>query len=88
MMISAIVAVALGVVPVNESKAPQLVNVDEAKIASQIGRYRQYQGRDGKTHVRGFDRLGRSYDLSIDSKGHVTGEAGNLYVTFDVADPA
>ncbi|HLO21438.1 MAG TPA: hypothetical protein VK192_13195 [Sphingomicrobium sp.] len=88
MMISAIVAVALGVTPVNESTAPQLVRVDEAKIAAQIGRYRQSQGKDGKTHVRGFDRLGRSYDIAIDSKGHVTGEVGNLYVTFDVADPA
>lgn len=88
MMINAIVAVALGVAPVNETKAPQLVQIDEAKIAAQIGRYRLSQGKDGKTHVRGFDRLGRSYDLAIDSKGHVTGEAGNLYVTFDVADPA
>ncbi len=88
MLISAIVAVALGVVPVNESKVPQLVQVDEAKIADQIGRYRQFQGRDGKTHVRGFDRLGQWYDLAIDSKGHVAGEVGNLYVTFDVADPA
>ena len=88
MMISAIVAVALGVAPVNETKVPQLVSVNETKIAAQIGRYRQTVGRDGKTHVRGFDRLGRSYDLAIDSKGHVTGEVGNLYVTFDVADPA
>ena len=29
-----------------------------------------------------------TYDLAIDSKGHVTGEVGDLYVTFDVADPA
>ncbi|HVU29586.1 MAG TPA: hypothetical protein VHE36_04215 [Sphingomicrobium sp.] len=88
MMISAIVAVALGVAPVNETKAPQLVKFDEAKIAAQVGRYRQSVGRDGKTHVRGFDRLGRSYDLAIDGKGHVTGEVGDFYVTFDVADPA
>jgi hypothetical protein len=88
MMISAIVAVALGVTPVKESNTPQIVQVNEAKIAAQIGRYRQFLGKDGKTHVRGFDRLGRSYDLAIDSRGHVTGEVGNLYVTFDVADPA
>ncbi|MFL6736130.1 MAG: hypothetical protein ACJ8F4_03605 [Sphingomonas sp.] len=88
MMISAIVAVALGVTPVNESKEPQLIVVDEAKIAARIGRYKQFTGKDGKTHVRGFDRLGHSYDLAIDSKGHVTGEAGDLYVVFDVADPA
>lgn len=88
MMISAIVAVALGVAPVNESKLPQLVTIDETKIASQIGRYKQSAGKDGKMHVRGYDRLGRAYDLAIDSNGHVSGEVGNLYVTFDVADPA
>ena len=87
MMISAIVAVALGLTPVTESKSPQLVRVDE-KIAAQIGKYKQFEGKDGKTHVRGFDRLGRSYDLSIDAAGHVTGQAGSWDVSFDVADAA
>ena len=87
MMISAIVAVALGLTPVPESKSPQLVRVDD-KIAAQIGKYRQFTGKDGKTHVRGFDRLGRSYDLAIDSHGHVTGLAGSWEVSFDTADAA
>ena len=88
MLISTIVAVALGVTPVQESKAPQLVQVDEARIAAQVGRYKQSQGKDGKTHVRGFDRLGRPYDLAIDANGHVDGRVGNWNVTFDVHDPA
>lgn len=87
MMMSAVVAVALGLVPVKESSAPQLVTVDD-KLTSQIGRYRQSVGKDGKTHIRGFDRLGRAYDLAIDGKGHVFGEVGNWEVTFDVADPS
>ena len=88
MIITSVVAVALGLTPVRESKSPQLVQVDEAKIAAQIGRYTQEVGRDGRTHVRGFDRLGRAYDLAIDSKGHVDGEVGVWNVSFDVKDAA
>lgn len=87
MMMSAVVAVALGLTPVTESKSPQLVQVDD-RIAAKVGRYKQFTGKDGKTHVRGFDRLGRAYDLAIDSKGHVQGDVGNWYVTFDVRDAA
>ena len=88
MIIGAVVAVALGLTPVTESKSPQVVRVDEAKIAAGIGRYQQYAGKDGMTHVRGFDRLGRAYNLTIDSKGHVQGQVGNMDVTFEVADAA
>ena len=88
MIITTVVAVALGLAPIKESKAPQLVQIDEAKIAAQIGRYTQEIGRDGKTHVRGCDRLGRTYDLAIDSKGHVQGDVGAWYVTFEVKEAA
>jgi hypothetical protein len=88
MIIGTVVAVALGLTPVKESKSPQLVQVDEAKIAAEIGRYTQSVGKDGKTHIRGFDRLGRAYDLTIDANGHVQGDAGAWYVSFDVKDAA
>jgi hypothetical protein len=88
MMMSAVVAVALGLTPVKESALPQVVTIDEARITRAIGKYEQFVGKDGKTHVRGFDRLGRAYDLAIDANGHVTGEVGSWDVTFDVADPA
>jgi len=87
MIISAVVAVALGLTPVKESGAPQLVRIDD-RTAAAIGRYQQFTGKDGKTHVRGFDRLGRAYDLAIDSKGHVEGEVGDWHVTYDVSDAA
>ena len=87
MLISAVVAVALGLTPVKESRAPQLVRVDD-KIAAQIGRYKQYTGKDGRTHVYGYDRLGTAYDLAIDSKGHVEAQVGNWFVTFDAVDAA
>lgn len=88
MLISTIVAVALGVAPVKESNETQRVEIDESRIAAQVGRYTQSLGKDGKTHVRGFDRLGRSYDLAIDSRGHVEGRVGDFNVTFDVKDAA
>jgi len=88
MMISAVVAVALGLTPVKDSGERQFVQVDQAKVAAQIGSYRQFQGKDGRTHVAGFDRLGRAYDIAIDSNGHVEAEVGDWYVTFDAADAA
>lgn len=87
MIISAVLAVALGLTPVKDSAAPQLVVVDD-KVAAQVGRYKQSVGRDGRTHVRGFDRLGRAYEIAIDSKGHVEGQVGDWYVTYDISDAA
>ena len=88
MIMSAVLAVALGVTPINESGAPQLVSYDEAKVAAQVGRYKQRVHKDGSTEVRGVDRLGRVYDLTIAGNGHVTGHVGDWYVTFDVKDAA
>ena len=87
MIISAIVAVALGLTPVKESSAPQLVEVDQKTVAA-IGRYSQFTDKDGRTHVRGFDRLGRAYDIAIDSNGHVEGDVGDWHVVYDVTDAA
>jgi hypothetical protein len=88
MLIGTVVAVALGLAPMNESKAPQLVKVDESRIAAQIGHYTQEVREDGKTRIRGFDRLGRAYDLTMDASGHVQGDVGAWYVSFYVKDAA
>ena len=87
MIISAIVAVALGLTPVKESSAPQLVEVDQKTVAA-IGRYSQFTGKDGRIHVRGFDSSGRVYHITIDSKGHVEGDVGDWHVVYDVTDAA
>jgi hypothetical protein len=89
MIITAIVAVAVGVMPVNvETKAPQTVNFDQTKIAQQVGPYKKRVHKDGSTEVYGFDRLGRAYDLTITANGHVTGEVGSWDISFDVRDAA
>ena len=88
MIISAIVAVALGVTPVKETSAPQIVTFDEERIAAQVGPYKRVVRRDGSTDVSGFDRSGRPYRLNIGANGHVTGQVGIWNVTFDIKDPA
>jgi hypothetical protein len=88
MMMSAVIAVALGIVPVTDNGPPQLVRFDQSEIARQIGRYSLSLRKDGKTRVSGFDRLGRAYDLTLDASGHVDGSVGDMIVTFDVADAA
>jgi hypothetical protein len=85
MIINAIIAVALGVSPVSESDFPQLVRVDD-RVAARIGKYEQFTDKKGNTHVRGYDRLGRAYDLTIDRQGQVTGQAGMWEVSFSAAD--
>lgn len=88
MLISAIVAVALGLPPVKESTAMQIVRFDETSIAAEVGHYRQSVRKDGKTRVQGVDRWGRRYDLTLDSNGHVEGDVGSMHVTFNVSDAA
>jgi len=89
MIISAIVAVAVGMMPINaSSQAPQTVRFDQTKIARQVGPYAQTVRKDGSTEVRGFDRLGRGYDLNISANGHVTGHVGDWDISFDVTEAA
>lgn len=87
MMMSTILAVALGLTPVKEDGRPQVVQVG-ADATQQIGRYTQTVDRRGLTHVRGFDRLGREYELTLDGKGKVEGTVGPWSVRFQVSQPS
>lgn len=83
MIISAVLAVALGLTPVRETNEPQVVSFDESRISAQLGSYRRSVRNDGSIEVSGYDRSGRAYKLTISSNGHVTGEVGDWDVTFD-----
>jgi len=87
MLMSAVLAVALGLTPTVETEAPQLVQVD-AETIRDIGRYKQTIAKDGKTHLIGWDPMGRHYNISIDANGHVRGEVGDHVVSFDVSEPS
>jgi hypothetical protein len=83
MLMSAVLAVALGLTPVKEDGRPELVQVDP-QATEMIGRYSQTVDSRGRTHVRGFDRLGRAYELTLDGKGNVEGSVGAWAVEFHI----
>jgi hypothetical protein len=88
MTMNAILAVALGLTPVNYSDAPQTIRVDEAQAAKQVGHYVQSVDSKGRTRLSGFDRRsGSPYEVTVDQRGNVQGTVGPWYVTFKV-EPA
>ena len=86
MLMTTVVAVALGFAPVKQDGSVQPTRDNYSNI---IGRYSQTIERDGKTHLRGFNRLtGAPYELTVDTHGQVEGMVGDWYVTFQVKDVA
>lgn len=86
MLMTTVVAVALGFAPVQEDGSVQQASDNYSNM---VGRYSQTIERDGKTHLRGFNRLaGTPYELIVDRNGHVEGTVGDWYVTFQLKDAA
>lgn len=84
MMMSTVIAVALGIAPVNQGGSPAPVNGD---YSSEVGRFSQVVDRRGMTHLRGFDRRsGAPFDLALDKSGNVEGTVGDWVVNLHVAD--
>jgi hypothetical protein len=82
MLMTTVVAVALGFAPVKQDGTVQAAPDNYASI---VGRISENKDRDGKRHLRGFNRLdGDSYDLAIDGVGRVEGRVGNSYVAFQI----
>jgi hypothetical protein len=81
MLLSTVVAVALGVAPVNQD--PQPVTGD---FSARVGRFSQTIDRRGTTHVHGRDSSGRSYDLVLDKNGYVEATVGDHVVSFRVVE--
>ena len=83
-MLDAVLAVALGLVPV-ESPAPVRVHVDPAHM---VKSYSHRVDRAGKTHLGGFDpRSGKRFYITVSKTGDVKGWVGERYVRFH-ASPA
>lgn len=83
MIIATVVAVALGLAPVDESKASETVSGDYSKA---IGLYSQTVDRRGTSHVRGIDSRGVPYELMVDKRGYVEATVGDRVVSFRVQD--
>lgn len=81
MLMSTVVAVALGLAPVKQDGS---VSGD---YSSAVGRYSQTIDAKGNTHARGFSRqTGAPYDVAMDKDGNVEAQVGDWFVTFRVQD--
>ncbi len=81
MLVSTVVAVPLGIAPV-QPDGRVTGNYD-----NMVSRYVQTVDASGKTHVRGFNRLnGTAYELTLDKYGNVEGSVGDWSVTFRIQE--
>lgn len=83
MLISTVIAVALGVAPITSDR--QTVSGD---YSDKIGRYSQFVDSRGTTHLKGYDRNGHGYELTIDRRGFVDAAIGERTVSFQVSEAA
>ena len=83
MLISTVIAVALGIAPVKDDSI-QIVSGD---YSGRVGRYVERVDRNGNRHINGYSPVGRtSYDLIVHRNGQVEGSVGARAVTFHVRD--
>lgn len=83
MIMSTVVAVALGLTPVQNDGSVELIRGD---YSSRVGRYSQFIDRRGTTYVKGNDRGGITYKLVMDKQGYVEGQVGMRQVAFRVQE--
>jgi len=83
MMMTTVVAVALGLAPLNEYSDSQIVSGD---YSAAVGRYSQTVDRRGTNHVRGVDSRGVPYELVLDKRGYVEATVGERTVSFRVQE--
>lgn len=83
-MMTTIVAVALGITPVNHDGTVEPVGEAEARM---VGRYSETVDDTGTTHLIGMDRnTGQGFHLTVNPYGRVEGTVGNWVVSFQIAN--
>lgn len=89
MIMNAVLAIALGLTPVQPDKGPQKFSYDDSVYGAKLGSFHQVVDRHGTTHLRGFHRAtGEPFDLAVKADGHVEGTVGDTYIIFNVRDDA
>jgi hypothetical protein len=83
MLMSTVVAVALGLTPTQQSSSAQIVSGD---YSAEVGQFTQYVDSRGTTHLSGRDRRGIAYDLVMDRHGYVEADVGEQVVNFRVQE--
>lgn len=82
-MMTTIVAVALGLAPVQPDGTVQPVSDEQARS---IGQFSETVDDTGTTHLKGFDRKSdRFFHITVNPFGRVEGSVGDWVVTFQVA---
>ena len=81
-MMTTIIAVALGLTPVERDGTVQPVSSQEEKV---IGSFSETVDDTGTTHLRGVNRLtGDLFHITVNPHGRVEGSVGGSIVTFHV----
>jgi hypothetical protein len=81
-MMTTIIAVALGLTPVEGDGIVQPIDRHDE---SMIGSYTETVDDTGTTHLRGVNRLtGEIFHITVNPHGRVQGSVGNSLVTFRV----
>ena len=80
MLMPTIIAVALGIAPVNQDGSVATAT----DYSGQVGQYSQIIDRRGTTHVKGRDSRGRTYELVMNKNGYVDASFGELSIRFRV----
>lgn len=83
MIMSTVVAVALGLTPVQNDGPAELITGD---YSAKVGHYSQFTDRRGTTYLNGYDRRGVAYKLVMDKHGYVEGQVGYRQVHFRVQE--
>ena len=83
MIISSVVAVALGIAPVSHDGSSTTISGDYSR---QVGGYTQVVDRRGTTYVKGRDARGMPYSLVIDRNGYVEANFAERAIAFQVRD--
>jgi hypothetical protein len=83
-VMTTIVAVALGLTPVQGDGTVQPVNDSTTRV---IGRYSETTDDTGTTHLQGINRrTGESFHITVNPYGRVEGSVGEKVVTFNFAN--
>ena len=84
-MIDAILAIALGLVPVQDNSAAVTVRVPAEKM---VRGYSQRVDKAGRIHLRGsHPRTGQRYYVTVTKSGEVEGTVGIREVRFQASEP-
>lgn len=85
MLMSTVIAVAVGIVPTDRD--PAVVRAD-ADYSAQVGRNSQSTDRHGATRLHGFDRTGAPYEIIVEKDGSALAMIGDRLITFHVRENA